>query len=74
MINVSAVVQIFSEMKKTIARKETDSVEPSIEDVGLMIVEDDASSLDLLGNEERPKTPDNDMNDSFNSFLYEDVP
>eukprot|EP00090_Calanus_glacialis_P008107 TRINITY_DN16443_c0_g1_i1.p1 TRINITY_DN16443_c0_g1~~TRINITY_DN16443_c0_g1_i1.p1 ORF type:complete len:253 (-),score=60.09 TRINITY_DN16443_c0_g1_i1:42-710(-) len=74
MINVSAVVQIFSEMKKTIARKETDSVEPSIEDVGFTVDEDDASSLDLLGNEDRPKTPDHDMNDSFDSFLYEDVP
>ena len=39
-----------------------------------MVIEYDASSLDLLGNEERPKTPDHDMNDSFDSFLYEDVP
>jgi hypothetical protein len=74
MINVSAVVQIFSEIKKTIASNETNSVDPSIEDVGLMVVEDDASSLDLLGNEERPRTPEQDMNDSFDSFLYEDVP
>eukprot|EP00092_Neocalanus_flemingeri_P008640 GFUD01009309.1.p1 GENE.GFUD01009309.1~~GFUD01009309.1.p1 ORF type:complete len:235 (+),score=85.20 GFUD01009309.1:40-744(+) len=84
MVNVSAVVQIFVEMKENVV----DTVDMNEEAVGIMDVEDNDSSSDLLRNEERPfgyeddqtlnksKTQASyqDVNDSFDSFLYEDVP
>ena len=77
MINVSAVVQIFSEMKEREV-VEKDEAEPYTESSDLLVTDVDTSSVDLLGNEERPKTPEldpnQDINDSFDSFLYEDIP
>ena len=84
MINVSAVVQIFVEMKENIAEK-SQNVEVCEEAVGMMDVECDDLSL---RHEERPigsednqtinmleTVPNNfDVNDSFDSSNYEDVP
>merc|ERR1711892_158307 len=60
MINVSAVAQIFSEMKESNEQK-TESNQSLMNNIG-MPVEEDASSLDLLRSEERPTTPDQDIN------------
>merc|ERR1740137_436126 len=57
MINVSAVAQIFSEMKESNGQK-TESNQSLMNNIGMPVVEEDASSLDLLRSEERPTTPE----------------
>ena len=77
MVNVSAVVQIFSEMKEREMVK-NDDAGPCMENTDMLVTDVDTSAVDLLSNEERPNTPEQDhnqgINDSFDSFLYEDIP
>jgi len=77
MINVSAVIHIFVEMKESVDDR-APTTEMHKEAGRSVTVQEDASQLDLLRNEERPASSQDPAiindNDSFDSFLYEDVP
>ena len=74
MVNVSAAMQVFAEMKKDRDNKPA-SENDACMDSDQTEAEDANSDLNLLENEEIPKVAvDQDLNNSFDSFLYEDVP